>query len=153
MISEIHPLPENPITDESVLLLSTVEGGPKAKVPVNFGIVPPKGSASDIASPAPVAEPVLITREILDSLAPVENIISCLPSAASQDMNSSPLPQSSVPAYQLCGFFQNFIPYYQQPQERAMNPCGVFVIPQPRTLTGPPPDMNHLSFISFESWR
>jgi len=151
MISEIHHLPENPITDESVLLLSTVEGGPKAKVPVNFGIVPPKGSASDIVSPAPVAEPLVITREMLDSLAAVENNSFCRLPAASQDMSSSPLLQSSVPVYQLCDSFQNFIPDQQQRQECAMNPFFQFVIPQEGIAKEPQHDSRLLSFVSLES--
>jgi len=49
-ISELFPIGEKPFEDESILLECTVQGGPKARMPVLCGLVPPRDACNKISS-------------------------------------------------------------------------------------------------------
>lgn len=85
-ISELHPLPEDPVPDEAVLLLSTIRNGPKAKVPVSFRL--DSSNPSDVELPTTTsvtAHPVPMTREILENMLPLNKN----PSNSSLSTNST----------------------------------------------------------------
>jgi len=76
-ISELHPLPEDPVPDEAVLLLSTIRNGPKAKVPVAYRLDSSNASDAELITPSSTAAlPVPMTREILENMLPVNKISS-----------------------------------------------------------------------------
>lgn len=76
-ISELHPLPEDPVPDEAVLLLSTIRNGPKAKVPVAYRLDSSNASDAELTTPSSTAAlPVPMTREILENMLPVNKISS-----------------------------------------------------------------------------
>ena len=66
----LTPLPTDPVPDESVLLLSTIRNGPKAKVPVSFNLYNSQGIEAEVTSVSTDTQPVPMTREMLDSLIP-----------------------------------------------------------------------------------
>lgn len=71
-ISELHPLPEDAVPDEAVLLLSTIRNGPKAKVPVAYRLDSSNANDAELTiSSSSAALPVPMTREILENLLPV----------------------------------------------------------------------------------
>jgi hypothetical protein len=110
-ISELHPLPEDPVPDEAVLLLSTIRNGPKAKVPVAYRLDPSNASDAELTTSSSTATlPVPITREILEKMLPVNK--NSLDSSFSTNSTSADrqLLSGATSAHQSGSILRNLLP-------------------------------------------
>eukprot|EP00590_Aulacoseira_subarctica_P006140 CAMPEP_0172417748 /NCGR_PEP_ID=MMETSP1064-20121228/4247_1 /TAXON_ID=202472 /ORGANISM="Aulacoseira subarctica , Strain CCAP 1002/5" /LENGTH=518 /DNA_ID=CAMNT_0013156245 /DNA_START=41 /DNA_END=1597 /DNA_ORIENTATION=+ len=88
----LTPLPTDPVPDESVLLLSTIRNGPKAKVPVSFNLYNSQSIDAEVTSVSTDAQPVPMTREMLDSLIPRSHVHASHTSDSSFRRVVNPVP-------------------------------------------------------------